>query len=94
LTADDVIASFNHHRGENTKSNGKALLKAVTDIRKVDDRTVVFELESGNADFPYIISEYFFIIFPSKDGRCDWKSGIATGGLQADQIRAGCALCR
>ena len=33
LTADDVIASFNHHRGEDTKSAGKSLLKGVTDIR-------------------------------------------------------------
>ena len=89
LTSDDVIASFNHHRGENTKSNGKALLKAVTDIRKVDDRTVVFELESGNADFPYIISEYFFIIFPSKDGRSDWKSGVATGGYRLTEYEPG-----
>ncbi|MGB9438226.1 MAG: ABC transporter substrate-binding protein, partial [Desulfobacterales bacterium] len=56
LTADDVVASFNHHRGENTKSSGKPLLKAVTDIRKADDRTVVFQMESGNADFPYIVS--------------------------------------
>jgi len=89
LTADDVIASFNHHRGENTKSAGKPLLKTVTDIRKLDDRTVVFKLNSGNADFPYIVSEYFFIIFPSKDGRLDWKSGIATGGYKLAEFKPG-----
>jgi peptide/nickel transport system substrate-binding protein len=89
LTADDVIASINHHRGEDTKSAGKPLLKAVTDIRKVDDRTVVFELETGNADFPYVLSEYFFIIFPSKDGRCDWKSGVATGGYKLTEFEPG-----
>ena len=63
LTADDVIASFNHHRGEASKSNGKALIKAVTDIRKIDERTVAFDLQSGNADFPYIVAEYFFHYF-------------------------------
>ena len=89
LTADDVIASINHHRGEDTKSAGKPLLKAVTNVRKADDRTVVFELESGNADFPYVVSEYFFIIFPSKDGRCDWKSGIATGGYKLTEFEPG-----
>ncbi len=89
LTADDVIASFNHHRGEDTKSAGKTLLKAVTDIRKTDDRTVVFELKSGNADFPYTVSEYFFIIFPSKDGGIDWKSGIATGGYKLTKFEPG-----
>ena len=89
LTADDVIASFNHHRGEDTKSAGKPLLKTVTDIRKTDDQTVVFELASGNADFPYIVSEYFFIIFPSKEGRIDWKSGIATGGYKLTEFEPG-----
>jgi peptide/nickel transport system substrate-binding protein len=89
LTADDVIASFNHHRGEDTKSSGKTLLKGVTDIHKTDDRTVVFELGGGNADFPYVVSEYFFIIFPSKDGRCDWKSGIATGGYKLTKFEPG-----
>ncbi len=89
LVADDVIASINHHRGKDTKSAGKSLIKAVTDIRKVDKRTVVFELESGNADFPYVVSEYFFFIFPAKDGRCDWKSGIATGGYKLTEFEPG-----
>jgi peptide/nickel transport system substrate-binding protein len=61
----------------------------VTNIRKADNQTVVFELGSGNADFPYVLSEYFFIIFPSKDGRCDWKSGIATGGYKLTEFEPG-----
>ncbi|WP_022667462.1 ABC transporter substrate-binding protein [Desulfospira joergensenii] len=89
LTADDVIASINHHRGEKSKSAGKPLLKSVTDIRKIDNQTVVFELESGNADFPYVVSEYFFIIFPEKDGRPDWRSGIATGGYKLVEFEPG-----
>ncbi len=89
FTADDVIATFNYHRGEKTKSAGKALLKAVTDIRKADKHTVVFELESGNADFPYIVSEYFFIIFPAKDGELDWQSGVATGGYKLAEFEPG-----
>ena len=89
LTADDVIASFNHHRGEQTKSSGKSLLKAVTAIKKLDNHTVVFELESGNADFPYIVSEYFFIIFPAKDGKLDWQPGVATGGYKLIELEPG-----
>jgi peptide/nickel transport system substrate-binding protein len=89
LTADDVIASINHHRGKDTKSAGKPLLKAVTNIRKADNRTVIFELGSGNADFPYVVSEYFFIIFPSKDGQCDWESGSATGGYKLTRFEPG-----
>ncbi len=89
LTADDVIASFNHHRKEDSKSAGKPLLKAVTDISKVDDLTVAFKLESGNADFPYIVSEYFFIIFQAKGDGIDWKSGIATGGYRVKEFEPG-----
>jgi len=89
MTAEDVVASFNHHRGEDTKSSGKTLIKAVTDIRKRDAYTVEFTLDSGNADFPYIVSEYFFIIFPEKDGRCDWASGVATGGYKLVEFEPG-----
>lgn len=89
LDADDVIASFNHHRGEDTKSNGKALLKSVTEIRKIDDRTVAFVLDNGNADFPYTVAEYFFIIFPAKDGKSGWKSGIGTGGYKLAEFEPG-----
>lgn len=89
LTADDVIASFNHHRGEDTKSAGKPLLKAVSKINKIDNLTVEFKLDSGNADFPYIVSEYFFIIFPSKDGTIDWKSGVGTGGYKLIDFEPG-----
>ena len=89
LTADDVVASFNHHRGEDTKSAGKTLLKAVTEISKIDNLTVQFKLNSGNADFPYVVSEYFFIIFPSKDGALDWRSGAGTGGYKLTDFEPG-----
>ncbi|MCG6908624.1 MAG: ABC transporter substrate-binding protein [Deltaproteobacteria bacterium] len=89
MDADDVIASINHHRGENTKSAGKTLLKGVKDIRKLDNHTVVFELAEGNADFPYVVSEYFFIIFPAKDGKIDWQSGVATGGYKLSAFEPG-----
>ncbi len=89
LTADDVIASFNHHRGDDTNSGGKSLLAGVADIRKDDDRTVVFELDSGNADFPYVTAEYFFIIFPAVDGKPDWQDGVSTGGYRLVEFDPG-----
>ncbi len=89
LTADDVMASFNYHRGEDSKSGGKALVAPVTAIRKDGDLTVVFELETGNADFPYVTAEYFFIIFPEKDGEPDWRAGQATGGYRLVEFDPG-----
>jgi peptide/nickel transport system substrate-binding protein len=89
LTAEDVIASINHHLGEDTKSAGKPLLKTVTEVKKLDNLTVQFKLNSGNADFPYVVSEYFFIIFPSKDGAIDWRSGAGTGGYKMVEFEPG-----
>ena len=89
LTADDVIATYNYHRGEESKSAAKGLLTAITDIKKDGDDTVVFELEAGNADFPYIVSDYHLVIQPSKDGAIDALSGIGTGGYILDTFEPG-----
>ena len=58
LTPDDVIASYHHHMGPNSKSAAKSLLKAVTDIKADGPNTVIFTLSGGNADFPYLTSDY------------------------------------
>ena len=89
LTADDIIATYNYHRGEDSKSAAKGLLTDITSITKDGDDTVVFELKSGNADFPFIVSDYHLIIQPSKDGAIDALSGIGTGGYILDTFEPG-----
>ncbi len=80
VTSNDVIASMNHHRGEATTSAAKSLLNVVTDMRAEDDHTVVFELATGTADWPYILSDYHLIILPANDdGTADWRSEIGSG---------------
>ncbi|MGB5214203.1 MAG: ABC transporter substrate-binding protein, partial [Anderseniella sp.] len=79
MTADDVIASMNHHRGKDTKSVGKPILAPVTDIRADGPDTVVFELSGGNADFPFSFNEATFGIYPAKDGKIDWQAGGSGG---------------
>jgi peptide/nickel transport system substrate-binding protein len=79
-TADDVIASMNHHRGEDTTSAAKALLTDVEEIRKDDDLTVTFVLSQGNADLPWLMTDYHLAICPAnEDGTIDWQSGDGTG---------------
>jgi peptide/nickel transport system substrate-binding protein len=85
LDADDVIASINHHRGEDSKSAAKALLEAITDIKADGKNTVVVSLKAGNADFPFIVSDYHIAVMPAKDGKADWKSGVGTGGCYTIQ---------
>lgn len=79
LDADDVVASINHHRSEESKSAAKSLLAAVTDVKADGKDTVIFTLNSGNADFPYIASDYHMPMMPAKDGKAEWQSGVGTG---------------
>ena len=79
VTADDVVASIRHHMGEESKSPVRALLAQIAEL-KADGDTVVFTLAGGNADFPYLLSDYHLPIMPAHDsGEADWASGIRTG---------------
>ena len=90
LTAEDVVATFNYHRGEDSKSAAKGLLSAVTDIRADGSNRVIFDLATGNADFPYIVSDYHFLIMPSEGGSVmDPNSPIGTGGYAVDAYEPG-----
>ena len=82
LTVEDVLASVNHHRGEDTTSAAKPLLETITDISIDGKDTLVVSLEGGNADFPFTISDYHIAIMPSKDGVMQWSEGIGTGGYK------------
>ena len=90
VTADDVVASMMHHRGENSKSAAKSLLASVKDLKTDGPDTVIFELEGGNADFPYTVSDYHMPIMPKKDdGSVDWESGIRTGAYMLEKFAPG-----
>jgi peptide/nickel transport system substrate-binding protein len=86
MTADDVIASINYHRGEESKSAAKGLLVSIKDIRKDGDMQVVFELEAGNADFPFVISDYHLMIMPEGG---DPLSPVGTGGYVLNRFEPG-----
>lgn len=88
VTAEDVIASINHHRGDDSKSAAKGILEPVKDIR-ADGSNVIFELESANADFPFLMSDYHLLILPSEGGKIDPVSGIGTGPYMIDKFEAG-----
>ncbi len=79
LTVDDIVASLNFHRGPDTTSAAAALLTDVTDITSEGDDTVVIKLSSGNADLPYLVSDYHLVILPAKGDSVDWQSGDGTG---------------
>ena len=57
VTPEDVIASINFHRGEESTSAAKPFVDPITDM-KADGGNVIITLESPNADFPFVASDY------------------------------------
>ena len=80
LEAEDVIFSINHHRGQDSKSAAKGIVDPIKDIQADGTHTVVFTLKEGNADFPFIMSDYHLTIVPAGTTGADWENGIGTGG--------------
>lgn len=90
LDADDIIASIEHHRGEGSESAAKSVAESMGKIRKDGKNTVIFELESGNADFPYLLSDYHITIGPAeKNGKVDWQTGVGTGPYKIKSFEPG-----
>ncbi len=89
LDADDVIASINHHRGKDSKSAAKPIVKSVKNIKADGKDTVVFELSGGNADFPFLMSDYHLPILPAKDGKINATSGIGSGAYIIEKFDPG-----
>ncbi|WP_294642929.1 ABC transporter substrate-binding protein [uncultured Aureimonas sp.] len=86
LTAADVIYSINHHRGADSPSGGKGQLLAVTDLKAEGTNAVVFELSSGNVDFPAALTDYHLGIGPEGG---DFAKGVGTGAFQLESFQPG-----
>jgi peptide/nickel transport system substrate-binding protein len=89
LEAEDVVFSINHHRGKDSKSGAKGIVDAIEEIKTDGKQTVVFKLKEGNADFPFIMSDYHLTIVPSGTKGADWEKGIGTGGYILDSNEPG-----
>lgn len=79
LTTEDVINSINVHRGEDSKSAAKGVFEGISDVKADGNDTVVVSLSSGNADFPFLFTDYHFNVVPSKDGKADLNAKAGTG---------------
>lgn len=79
LEAQDVIDSINHHRGEDSKSPAKGIVDPIKKLEADGPNVVVFHLDGGNADFPYILSDYHLTIQPAGTEGAEYEKGIGTG---------------
>jgi peptide/nickel transport system substrate-binding protein len=79
VTAEDVVASINFHRGEGSTSAAGPIVAPITDIAIEGGDTVVFTLDGGNADFPFILTDYHLPICKADGDSIDWQSGDGCG---------------
>lgn len=86
MTAADVVYSINHHRGEDSKSGAAGSLTSITDIKASDTHELTITLDSGNADLPYLVSDYHLMIMPEGS---DPNSGIGTGPFTIEAFEPG-----
>jgi len=89
VMAEDVVASVNHHRGEDSTSSAKPFVTPITGMKADGKHTVVFSLEAGNADFPFILSDYHLPVQPSEGGKPDWQSGVGAGAYRVKSFEPG-----
>ncbi len=88
--APDAVASLNYHRDEATKSGAKSLLASVADIKADDKHTLVIQLSSGDADLPYVLTDYHLVMLPADgEGKVSWGNQAGTGGYVVKTFDAG-----
>ncbi|WP_294608820.1 ABC transporter substrate-binding protein [uncultured Roseovarius sp.] len=90
VTAADVLASINHHRGDDATSAAKSLLGDVVEIVDNGDHSITFKLAGPNADLPWLMTDYHLTVLPAKaDGTADWQSGIGCGPYKVAELEFG-----
>ena len=77
--ADDVIASLNMHTAEGAKSAAKPIVEPITQMKKINEHEVELTLKAGNADFPFLLSDYHILIYPAGMIEEAISKGIGTG---------------
>ena len=87
MTVEDVVATFKRHSDENSKSGAFGIMSGISDI-KADGTNVVITLSTGNADLPYLLSDYHLVIQP-KGGVDAPNAAIGTGTYMLKSAEAG-----
>lgn len=86
LTVEDVLYSLNLHRGD-TISGARSIAAAFAQIEKISDSEIRIVLTDANADLPYVLSDYHFLVVP--DGWSDFNNPVGTGPFTMESNRPG-----
>ena len=77
MTVDVVVATFKRHSDENAKSGAFGIMSGISEVTS-EGNEVVFKLSTGNADLPYLLSDYHLVVQP-KGGVDNPNAAIGTG---------------
>ncbi len=85
MTPDDVLKTMQRHSNEDSKSGALGIMKGIADM-KVDGDNFIVDLETPNADLPYLMADYHLMIQPN-GGMDDPGAAIGTGAytLEIDE---------
>lgn len=77
--ADDVLESLSMHVADGAKSAAQPIVASIDEMKKTGDHQVQIVLKEGNADFPFLMSDYHLLMYPA--GQMDEAivKGIGTG---------------
>ncbi|MDH3669221.1 MAG: ABC transporter substrate-binding protein [Paracoccaceae bacterium] len=78
MTIDDVVASLKRHSDESSESGALGIMKTVGSNFRADGDNLLVELDAGNADLPFLLSDYHLVIQPN-GGVDEPGAGIGTG---------------
>jgi peptide/nickel transport system substrate-binding protein len=87
--ADDVIASLEMHTAEGAKSAAKPIVAAISEMKKISDHELQLTLSAGNADFPFLLSDYHILMFPAGEIDEAIAAGNGTGLYQVESFDPG-----
>ena len=88
--ANDVVASLNHHRGEQSVSGAKSLLDSVESIAADGKDSVTIKLKSGNADLPFVLTDYHLVMLPADgEGKVASDASAGTGAYVVKSFNPG-----
>lgn len=93
--ADDVIASLKMHVEEGAKSAAKPIVSNIAEMKKLSEHQVQLTLNGGNADLPFLLSDYHICMYPA--GMIDEAiaKGIGTGPYRVVSFDPGVrTLCK
>jgi len=89
IDSEDVVATFNYHRGDDSKSIVKTTVDQIDEIATDGKNVVRMSLKAGNADWAYLVSDFHLSIVPLVGGELDTLSGVGTGPYVLERFDPG-----